>query len=73
MEDRHYIKGFNHGYWLKKNEPGVYDSFCKGLVGESVYKNGIEDGAREFEKERTQKQIKDRVKGQERKGRKSGR
>lgn len=73
MSDKQYIKGFNHGYWLKKNEPKIYDRFFKGLVGDSVYKNGIKDGAGQFEKERTQTQIKDRMKGREQKGRKGGR
>lgn len=65
-----YKKGFNHGYQLKESERQLfYDTLVKGLEGDSPYKNGLVEGGKQFEIERAQQQIKERMEKARGKGR----
>lgn len=70
VQDIEYKKGFNHGYQLKEGERQLfYDTLVKGLQGESPYRNGLLDGGKQFEVERAQQQIKERMEKARDKGR----
>jgi|GEM_PF-4941054 len=61
MDEKTYIKGFNHGYVYKKSRQELYDHVLNGLDKDSDYKLGFSDGGKQLEIERTQEQIKDRL------------
>ncbi len=61
MEDQQYIKGFNQGYLLKQHKTELYQTMTNGIVGDSPYKEGFLDGGKQFELERAQQQIKERM------------
>ena len=61
MDDKTYIKGFNHGYLYKKSRNELYDHVLGGLDKESDYSIGFSDGGKQHEIERTQQQIKERL------------
>lgn len=61
MEDKEYIKGFNQGYLFKQHKPLLYETVSKGLVEETPYRDGFRDGGKQYETERIQQQIKERL------------
>lgn len=61
MDETRYIKGFNQGYLLKQHKPDLFKTVEDGLSENSPYKEGFRDGGKEFEKERTKQQIKERM------------
>lgn len=61
MEDKAYIKGFNHGYLYKRSRNELYDDMLKGMDKESDYAQGFGDGGKQYEIDRTQQQIKERM------------
>jgi len=61
MDERTYIKGFNHGYLYKRSRNELYDHVLNGLEKDSDYALGFSDGGKQHEIERTQQQIKERM------------
>lgn len=60
-----YTKGFNQGYNLKKYHPNLYQRLMSAMHGENFYKESLADGAKQFEKEELQKQLKTKLDLQE--------
>ena len=46
-----YVKGFNNGYLIRKNNPVLAKNLLGGASGKSEYLDGLKDGSKEYEKE----------------------
>ena len=46
-----YVKGFNHGYLIRKNHPVLAKNLLGGATGKSEYLEGLKNGSLEYEKE----------------------
>lgn len=51
-----YIKGFNHGYYLKKHKPELLKSILQSK-SENDYFKGLNDGSKVLEKERIKNRL----------------
>ena len=52
---KEYVKGFNNGYLLRKNQPILMKNLEQGIKGDTPYVQGLKDGNVEYEKELNQK------------------
>ena len=46
-----YVKGFNNGYLIRKNNPVLAKTLLDGATGKSEYLQGLKEGNQEYEKE----------------------
>ena len=46
-----YLKGFNNGYLLRKDNPVLAKNLISGASGKSEYLEGLNAGSQEYEKE----------------------
>lgn len=60
MNEKEYLKGFNQGYLFRRHKPLLYETVSKGLVNDDYYKQGFQDGGKEYDLERGKKLLKER-------------
>ena len=48
-----FIKGFNHGYYLQKDQPALFEKLNDQAKEDSPYWNGFRDGADEYKRDRS--------------------
>lgn len=61
MIDQQYLKGFNQGYQLKQGSPKIFEHVLNGVTGDSLYKNGLRDGGKQYDQERGKELLKERM------------
>lgn len=52
-----YLKGFNQGYYLHRHNPKLASSVANGINTPSDYLDGFNDGGKEYEMERIQREF----------------
>lgn len=57
INEKQFIKGFNHGYVLAEYEPQLLSALLKGFQTINSYTSGISYGQKEYELERTKGQL----------------
>jgi hypothetical protein len=57
MDIESYVRGFNVGYDLKKEDPKLYNSLVNAFSSQSDYLQGILEGAKEYDKEQMRHKV----------------
>lgn len=57
IQEKHYIKGFNHGYILSKFIPTLLAKLVDGIKSINDYEIGFLAGKSEFEKEKSKSKL----------------
>ena len=57
MDKQRYIKLFNHGYFLSKNEPGILNNLLAATKNQPDITASLKAGAAEFRKEQIREQL----------------
>lgn len=52
-----YLKGFNQGYYIQQSNPKLASSVANGINSPSDYLDGFNDGGKEYEMERIQREF----------------
>lgn len=61
MNEQEYTQGFNKGYLLQQHKPLLFETVSKGLIDDNDFRKGFRDGGEQYEMDRTQQKIKDRM------------
>lgn len=59
MDEEKFIKGFNSGYLLEKNDPEGFKLILNGTTGGSDYLEGLKAGSGEYKMEQYQQRMKE--------------